>query len=258
MKKDLYIKEVFQRRNVIKEAFLNLFMDGALFFRLIIEVFIRKNMGRRYFRLSSAIWTAIFLAVIPFLSMLLPMLNMSYYDPSFWDTIKEFWLWYGFIGLFLYFSFLRQKDIKHIQDVFDMEHFTKSSGDIHPFYRSLKPNEKSFTVRQLETIIEPLPFLLLGILLFLFGQKLLGGLFVLSAFCYAMSYRYAYMIGDNFIMDKIDEIICNKQLNEVFVHGKQPSQGFNFFGTIPKSKEFREQVYKNMVEEDGESFSEAI
>lgn len=258
MKKNLYFRAIFQRANAFKKVFLSLFMDGALFFRLILEVFIRKNMGRRYFKLSSAIFAAFILAIIPFIATFLPMFSTNYYDTSFWGTIKEFWLWYGFVGLFMYFSFLRKRDIQHIEDIFDMQHFSKSSGEIHPFYWSLKINGKPFTVRQLETSIEPLPFFILGVLLILFEQKLLGGFLAFSAYSYAMSYRYAYMIGDDFIMDKIDEIICNKELNEIFIHGNQPSQGFNFYGTIPKSKAFREQVYHSMFEVDNDNFTEAI
>jgi len=59
MKKNLYYRTVFQRRNIIKELLFSIFMEIASLPRFVIEVFIRKNMGRRYYRPSFAIITAI-------------------------------------------------------------------------------------------------------------------------------------------------------------------------------------------------------
>lgn len=263
MKKNLYYRAVYQRRNVIKETFLSFFMDGALTFRLILEVFIRKNMGIRYFRLSAAIWTAFFLMIVPFIpnifGNILP--SSSYYgygSPGVWETIKEHWIWYSFITVFLYFSYLRHREVKRIHHLFDFEHFSKSAGEFHPFYLELRFKGKPFTPRQLETFIEPLPFFLIGVLFMIIGQKLFGGLIAFSAFSYAMSYRYAYMIGDNFIMDMIDEIICNKALSNTFVDRDETSfNGFRMYAAKPKSRSLREKLLKNMIIED-DDFADAF
>lgn len=255
MKKNLYYREMFRRRNVIKEALLNLFMGLTSFGRLIIEVFIRKNMGRRYFKFSGAILTALGLFIVPFLPVLFSFARSYGERLTFWGTIKEYWIWYVFIGIFLYFSYLRYKDVKRIKVQFDMEHFSLSSGDTLPFYLNLKFNGKPFSVRVLEIFIEPLPFFIGGIFLLLIGFKLLGALFIFSAIIYCISYSRAYMIGDNFIMDKIDEVICNQQLSQTFVRDEPASKGFRFYGEKPESEDFREETFKQFFE-DEDDFSE--
>lgn len=183
VQKETYFRTMFKRQNVVKNFIISLFESSTSFGRLIIEVFIRKNMGRRYFKLSGAIITAFFLFLVPFLPMVFPIFLNSYYAPSFWGTIKEYWMWYLFIALFLYFSYLRFKDIKHLKAVYDFDHFSLSSGDILPFYWQLKYNGKPISPRTLEIFIEPLPFFFGGIFLMLIGQKLLGALIFLVQLC---------------------------------------------------------------------------
>ncbi|WP_286913361.1 hypothetical protein [Flavobacterium sp. UBA4197] len=255
MKKNLYYREMFQRRNVIKEGLLNLFTGLTSFGRLIIEVFIRKNMGRRYFKFSESILTALSLFIVPFLPMVFSFARSFGERLSFWGTIKEYWMWYVFIGIFLYFSYLRYKDVKHLKAQFDMEHFSLSSGDTLPFYLNLKMNGKPFSIRTLEVFIEPLPFFIGGLFFLLIGFKLLGALFIFSSIIYCISYARAYMIGDHFIMDKIDEVICNEQLSKVFVKDEPASKGFRFYGEKPESEPLREEAFKHFFEDD-DDFSE--
>ena len=60
VQKETYFRTMFKRQNVVKNFIISLFESSTSFGRLIIEVFIRKNMGRRYFKLSGAIITAFF------------------------------------------------------------------------------------------------------------------------------------------------------------------------------------------------------
>ncbi|THF52825.1 hypothetical protein E6C50_01030 [Flavobacterium supellecticarium] len=256
VQKETYFRTMFKRQNVVKNFIISLFESSTSFGRLIIEVFIRKNMGRRYFKLSGAIITAFFLFLIPFLPMVFPIFLNSYYAPSFWGTIKEYWIWYLFIAVFLYFSYLRFKDIKHLKAVYDFDHFSLSSGDILPFYWQLKFKGKPFSPRTLEIFIEPLPFFFGGILLMLIGQKLLGALIIFSAIVYCISYARAYANGDEFMLDKIDKRICNEEIARTFTTDEPTGRGFRFYGEKPNSKQTREDIYKDMVDDDFE-FTEA-
>lgn len=61
MKKNLYFQTMFQRTNGIKMIILDFFLSIASWPRLMIEVFIRKNFGERYFSLAAAITITVIL-----------------------------------------------------------------------------------------------------------------------------------------------------------------------------------------------------
>lgn len=259
MKKNLYYRTVLQRRNDIKEAIFNFFLGISSFPRLVIEVFIRKNMGRRYFKRSAATLVACFMLILPFFFQIFTSLFSRYgygrYD-GFWDTVKSNWLWYLFVLGFCFFSYLRYKDVKHIKDNFDMNHFSLSPGEILPFFLSLKFKGEYISYRDIETYLEPFSFLLAGLFFVIIGQGLLGWFLIICAISYSLSYAAAYMRGDDFILDKIDEIICNEQLSKTFVSDEPTSDGFRYYGDKPKSKEWREKAYKKFYEDDDVSDAE--
>src|SRR5580698_10190152 len=67
MKKNLYYRDTLRRENMLKVFILSLFSLFASYPRLLLEVFIRKNFGARYFKLSSALTVAFLLAFVPYL-----------------------------------------------------------------------------------------------------------------------------------------------------------------------------------------------
>src|SRR5690554_2899161 len=253
MEKNLYFRSVLLRKNYIKEAIFDFFLGIASFPRLVIEVFIRKNMGRRYFKRSAATLVAFFMLLLPFFVQLISI-SFSRYGygrpDGIWDTIKSNWLWYLFVVAFCVFSYLRYKDIKRIKDRFDMKHFSLSSGDILPFFLSLKYKGKQFSFRQIEIYIEPLAAFLIGLLCIIIGQNLLGWFLIVCSISYSIGYAASYAKGDDFILDKIDEIICNEQLSDAFVSDELTIDGFRFYGDKPKSKEWRQKVYEKFYEDD--------
>jgi hypothetical protein len=257
MKRVSYYRTVFPRRNPVKDWILNLFLGSTSFARLILEVFIRKNMGRRYFKFSGAIVTAIGLLTIPFFPLVLNLFVPSYFGYGFWGTIKEYSLWYIFVGVFLYFSYLRYKDIKHIKSLFDYEHFSLSTGIVIKPFRDLKFRGEYISPRIREIFIEPLPFFIGGLLLTLLSQKLLGGLFVFSAIVYCISSARAYAEGDDFMLDLIDEIICNKELVRTFKNDEPTQHGFQFYGDKPNSQQLRDEMLNKMFDDD-DKFTEAV
>lgn len=243
MKKNLYYRNVFQRKNKLKENFLLLFWGLASYPRLILEVFLRKNMGRRYYTLASAITVWVILFIIPFLSR-----DAFYRD--FWENINHHKLWYLFWVAFIIFAIIKYKEVKTIEHQFDFDHFSLSTGEKFDFFYDLKFNGKTFSPRQIEIFIEPLPVFILGIIFLLAGQLHIGLLFAISAFFYSQSYAAAYMLSDNFILDKIDEIICNQGLNDTFVHDEPAKNGFEYNGIKPKSEEWRRKIYEQMFEDE--------
>lgn len=256
MKRVSYYRTVFPRRNPVKDWILSLFLGSTTFARLIIEVFIRKNMGRRYFRFSGAIVTAIGLLTVPFFPLVLDLFVPSYFGYGFWGTIKEYSLWYVFVGVFLYFSYLRYKDIKHLRSLFDYEHFSLSTGTVIKQLSDLKFRGKDISPRIREIFIEPLPFFIGGLLLMLLGQKLLGGLFVFSAIVYCISSARAYAEGDDYMLDLIDEIICNRELVRTFKSDEPTQHGFQFYGDKPNSQQLRDEMLNEMFDDD--KFAEAV
>ncbi|HTN46357.1 MAG TPA: hypothetical protein VL098_08430 [Flavipsychrobacter sp.] len=243
MKKNIYYRSVLSRRNILQEAIMAFFLGIASFPRLILEVFYRRNMGERYFTLASAITVALILFFLPRLSP----------STAFMDTgtlILNNKLWYLFLAAFCYFSFLRYREVKRNPSVFDLASYTKKDGELLPIFWKTK-----FDIRQLEIYIEPLPALVLGFLLLLVQQYMLGLLFTVCALIYSISKAAQYMQGDHFVMDKIDERLCNEDLRDTFLHNKKPKYGFKFRHEIPEDLGMRADLYDSFFEGEDDADS---
>jgi len=268
MKKNLYFRTVIKRNNRIKLLFIGLFAFFWGWFRLLLEVFIRKNFGERYFKLTSAIICTLFLASLPFvihsapdmIAWLFGGVQQSGYgfteqasgpriSAPFWPYLK----WYLFLAAFLWFSIRHWRDKQRNPSVFDFARMSTYSGDIHPIFYSIKINGRKPDIRQVETLLEPLPFFVLGLLLWLIGQKL-GILLVVGSVSYAAGYVIDYMQGDDFVMDRIDEMIANAELEKAFVDDGDGSEtrGLRFVGRKPAAVDVRRQLLPFMTEENDE------
>jgi hypothetical protein len=245
MKTNLYYKTVLRRRNVIKEAILKFFFGLCSYPRLLLEVFIRKNFGQRYFSLASAITVAVILIVYPIL---------QHYGTRFFGNHSiygnyrrvDFWTinnatWYVFISLFLVVSYRRWKEIKTNPSSFDFAKYSKYSGDINSRFRKfdlfglVKNN-----VRLIEIYWEPALFLVIGIGLMLMDQRI-GNLLFMSSICYSLGYAGAYKEGDDFVLDLIDATILNEELAEVIISDKpdDEARGVRFYAQKPTSSQLR-------------------
>ncbi len=248
MQKNLYFRSVLRRENLIKKFILGLFGSIASYPRMLLEVFIRKDFGERYFNLASAIYFALFTAALP----LVAKGFMRYFSD---DEPSSFWwhyaTWYIFLVLFLLKSFQHYQAMKRSPSVFDFARYSLSSGQFHPqFFKVQIPGIKPDR-RNIEILLEPGLFFVLGIVLWLIGQKV-GILLTVCSIFYSFSYQLAYHNGDNFVMDKIDEIICNEELKKSFVDdaGQDETRGFQFIGRRPESKEMREKLMPLILEDD--------
>ncbi len=255
MQKNLYFRTILRRENILKKGIYDTFLAIASFPRLLIEVFIRKNFGERYFSFAASVTVTIILAAIPyFLNKLSSGFRFrGQEENSFWSVYAT---WYLFLIAFLYFALKRRNEIRRNPSVFDFERFSLCSGAIHPFFYKIQFSNKAPSQRTVETIYEPLLFFVGGLILMSIGQKI-GVVILISSVCYSLGYLAAYHDGDNFVMDKIDEIILNEELENTFVNDlpDEQTRGVRIYATKPTAKDLREKVAKAFLETDEPTFA---
>ncbi|WP_294293588.1 hypothetical protein [uncultured Chryseobacterium sp.] len=265
MQKNLYYRSLMRRENIIKKFFLSLFDFFVSGSRLLLEVFIRKNFGERYFRLSAAIILIIEFGLLPFLLVFLQRKFGSSTqetqitdvwsdepatvadptaDPSLWTGYIG---WYAFLGLFLFFSIKHYLDKKRQPSAFDFEKFSLSSGELQS-YTSRIPLFDTKNRRLRECFVEPLFFMVIGIAFLLIHQHV-GWLLVICSLLYSSNYIAAYESGDNFILDIIDEQILNQEMEKDFVDGEEDDIS-EFRARRPVGKEYRRKLLPAIVVED--------
>lgn len=265
MKKNLYYRTVFKRTNLLKEFFYSIFFGLCSWPRFLLEVFIRKNFGERYFSLFVASVLSIFLAFYPLIRDKGLRLSYRFGEFHLHSNIEtsKFLLhnatWYLFLIAFIYMCIVRYNEIKHLPSVFDFERFSLSSGNIHPFFLNFQWRGENVSVRTIETLLEPAFFFLIGFVLYLFGQSI-GVLILVCSIFYSFGYLAMYHQGDEFIMDKIDERIYNEELMGVFVDEKDSdsARGISFYGRRPSDPETRRKIAENILEEAKDEIGEAI
>lgn len=264
MKKNLYYQKVVKRQNLLGNFLSNAFINLSSYPRLLIEVFIRKNFGERYFSLISAVTIAVVLGFLPSLIALVSDTSTLIAESD--DFGREdllpthrpgnpYLAWYIYLGLFLLVSLYRHVETLRNPSVFDFARYSRFKGEINPVFFKVKIPGIQTNIRLIETLLEPLPFLLLGIVLWLLGQNL-GILLTLSSLIYSFGYIATYNAGDNFVMDKIDEIICNEELKKSFVDGlgEDQTRGFSFAGRRPADESRRKQILPLMTETGDDVF----
>jgi hypothetical protein len=178
--------------------------------------------------------------------------NGTVQTPPAPSTLMPHYLgWYIFIALFLAVSLRHKRDMARNPSVFDFAKFSLASGTIHPLFFKIKLPGIETNYRSIECLLEPLPFFIAGVLLALIGQAL-GWLLIVVSIYYGMGYVAAYHIGDNFVMDKIDEMIVNQKLERAFVDeaSEDETLGFRFRGKRPDDREMRKKIMPLMVEDD--------
>lgn len=255
MKKELLYRSIFRRKNLLKRTLFDFVLYLASYPRLMLEVFIRKNFGERYFSLATGITIGAILAFIP---VVFQKTRFFFTKRSFGNTYggeSSFWAdyatWYIFIAAFAYCVYLRWKEIKRTPSVFNLGRFSVSMGDINHHFFQIALLGKKATYRQIEIYYEPGLFFLAGCFLKLLDQPL-GLLLIISSVFYSISYAAAYKNGDDFVLDKIDEMILNENLHDAFVGEGSTSntRGFRWYGDRPNSKEEREKVYEAIFHDE--------
>lgn len=263
MKKELYFQSVFQRKAEIDQKISAYTFFYLSFPRLLLEVFLRKNMGERYYSFGHAVALFIILFILPIhfapqlhaLEMISDRDVMSITDmggmrsPDKFSYLKfmlKHITWYIFIGAFIYNAFNRNQEIKRLPSVFDFARFSLSTGEIHKVFKEFIWKGKRVNERQIEILVEPLFFFTVGLVLIVFNQ-LVGYLIVLASICYSISYVLAYHHGDHYIMNIIDKRIFGEEINNA-VDGKSTTdtRGTKFYGRVPTDPDNRRKVVDSM------------
>lgn len=213
-------------------------------FRLILEVFIRRHMGERYFSgFFCLVWSLIFLS-----GFIEDTMNLSFMIPESYTSNNAI----GIFGmLFLGFSIWRWVESYHNPSTVSFDKFSKSSGEPTLIFKTLL--NKGTSPRLIEVWLEPLFFTLIGGVLTLFvSTRLLGAFLIICSIIYALSYRSAYALARDYILDKIDEKISGEALGQVLKSGmaEHKARGFLNRAPIPTDEEHRKQLYDLILEQD--------
>jgi hypothetical protein len=271
-KNDLFYPEgsfyanVVRRKNVIRDFLFDAALKIASYPRLVLEVFIRKNFGVRYFSFASAFTVAFILWVFPAIFETLKQPLQISYDGGYVSgadpkSFRSHYLsWYIFIVLFLGFSIFRYYE-KRRNNASKFKRYSLYNGDMLSFLLDMKifgvyPKEKL-----LVTLIEPALFFIPGFILIQFGQNV-GYLFIVCSIIYGLSYLGEYKKGNDFIHDKIDEMLMNEELENIFVNDLPPdkTRGVRFYVDKPKAKVVRKDLLDKMnsgsVESEEISYAE--
>lgn len=252
MKTNLYYSElvqpIFNGNRKRKIAFIR----WAIRINWLLQVFIRKDFGERYFSFFAAFQLSVLLGLLPWaIFKIKPLLafisrerDNAESKPSFMDG---YWLWYAFLLVFLIFSYLREREIIRSRSSFNFQLYSVFSGFVHPIFRNIKFKGIGDNYRVIECYIEPLPYFILGIILAAFGENL-GYLLVACSIIYLKSHRAAYSLGDDFILDKIDERLANRSLAETFLGTRSSDRPETRTGT-PQDEETAEKL-KSMISEE--------
>jgi hypothetical protein len=238
-----FYRSVFKRGSYLKSWFLTLATFLTSYPRMMIEVFIRRNFGCRYFNYISVITLAVLLYIIPY-----NLVDTQVFGSNAFAVIQANWAWYAFIGAFLTFGTMRWLEIRQAPSTFNFSKFTQYMGDVSPLKDMLGVN-----LRVYEIVVEPAMFFIIGMVFHWMGQSL-GMLLILASILYSCSYMAAYMSGDDAIMDMIDEVLFNQNIKGILMEDNQPvkANGVQLRGNMPASKPMRQSLLNSIAgEEDG-------
>lgn len=240
---------MYRRRNVIKETLFSFFFAVSSWPRLLLEVFIRKNFGERYFSFSSAVIITVVLAFVPMVIAVKSYVFQGEHGTLLF--LSTYLTWYIFLAGFMYMCVKRRNEIRRLPSVFDFARYSKSTGIIDPRFYAIKVQGRVPSVREIATRLEPGFFFAIGICLSVLGQAV-GGLLVQCSILYALSYRASYYQADQQIIDAIDRFIVNEEWASSFVDGLDPSKtrGFSAIGRRPADREHRQRIADAFMEKE--------
>lgn len=267
IKSEQIARTTFSRDDSWAKAFFwAAFNPFASMGRLLIEAFIRRNMGERYFRRAAVIRVGLFLLLWPFVNILIISRISSLYswgvgtegnDSGFdlFGFILRYGTWYLYLAAFLYAAYQRLDEIKRLPSALDLKRYSLSTGDIKEAFYQYKFWGRTRDTRFIECWLEPAPFFLAGLLLVLIGQPL-GWLLIFCSIAYSVSYNMAYYLGDNTVMDIADAIIIQEDLKEVFMEDRdlQEARGIRWRGRRPVDTATRQEVLQKMMGDEDDFF----
>jgi hypothetical protein len=247
MLKTAYFRDMYKRQSFVMTEIKKFIYSITTNIRFILEVLIRSNMGERHFSVIYAVFVGLILYFIPFAYEFSARHNSTGILSVIWDNIT----WYIFIGYYAYCCMKRKKELVTKPGVFDFARMSYSTGHINRHFLEFKVFGKKRDYRFIETFLEPLFFLVIGIALLILGQKV-GMLILICSMCYSISYYMAYRIGDDIIMDNIDIHIVSKEMTDLMSGNDEETSPFgnNFRAEIPKDKANRKSIFNDLGIDD--------
>jgi hypothetical protein len=237
---DSYYHHYYARPALLKELILGTFLGLSYVFRIPVEVLTRRNFGERYFNIVLSVTIGIVLLAIP------------YYGAGRWTGYRwgtmlgTFGTWYAYTVYYLYCVYLRYREILTLPSVWDFKRFSLSEGRSMDFFIKAGTKNHEVNPKYISTVLEPGLFFIGGVIL-AFMKQPIGYLFILCGLIYSISYIASYYITDQFMMKKIDQMLCNQELHRIFVLGKDPQHGFEFHGKRPKDKESAKRLFEDYM-----------
>jgi len=253
MRKITYLRTVSPRQNIIKTFLFEGLALATSWPTLLLEVFLRRNFGERYFNMASAVGVGILLCVFPFVGHSAYGRFADENAATGWGWFLWHYLsWYAFVGVFIFRANLRRSEITRSRSTFDFGRFSLSTGKIHPYFYTVTMFGKKLTPRQIEIFGEPAPFFLAGLVLAVIGQRL-GLLWIACGLGYSLNYMAAYHEGDSKILDIIDDMIVNEETERIVMGEEDNDKGIRFYARRPSTEEMRRKLANQLVKENGNS-----
>lgn len=228
MQQDHQFHVSFERKSFIKSQILPIFFSFASYPRLLLEVFLRKNFGRRYFSLSTCLMIAIVMFFYPFLKAYL-YLNFphtfSTMDSDFTtghelainqqqDYLASYEALLLFVIVFCGFAISHKIDLVIKPSGFNFSEHSMYCGDILPIFLKVRFLGKPVSLFVITIFLEPLFFFMAGYILHQYEQKL-GLILMICSVWYSLSYIAAFAAGTRLAQDLSDKYVANKALSDV-------------------------------------------
>lgn len=217
-------------RNVINTQVVPALLQFLCLPKIIVEVFVRRRMGERYF---SKIWSVVVALILYWLPQ--PLVRMFGWHDS--------WLYHLFLIAYVIMTVVTWVEVWRAPSVFDFKRFSLDPGKCLPFFYRIRIMGKPVTQRMIDTWLEPLFCIGIGFVLVLLSFYMTGTIILFCSLCHFLSNMLFAIRGDHFIMDKIDEIICNQDLTALFIQDRDVSpRGVPFYAQKPTTKELRDNL----------------
>jgi hypothetical protein len=249
IKKNEFYSVMFGRQNAIKNFIYGFFIAIASWPRLLLEVFVRKEFGERYFSFSTSCIIFIILAGYPYALAY----AHSFGRVSVFDILWENLLWYMFLFSFMYCCFQRRKELNKRPKTYSKNYFSLSSGIANPKFDYNKIFGTQVKSYYIVTLIEPGIFFVIGVLLILIHQKTLGITLTICSIIYSISWRAQYAICHNKMLELFDIGICHDEMTSS-LSGKSPdkTKGFNSYSRRDVDEDEAEKLFSDEDANDDE------
>lgn len=234
---NIFIQTHFGKPNIFLQLLKEFFLFFALYGSAFVEVFLRKRFGERYMSLSHSIIGTFFI------------LNFGGYFAKILRTNRGYVFLIIFLIIHLGLTIKHRMEISKYGTTYDFKRFSLSHGEIAPFWDKIIGNRifgvkiSEYTVK---VVLEPaLAFLIGSILLFFSFSRLVGGILIFSAICFAIKNFTQAQIGRNWVLDIIDDKICSELNYDLFIERKpsQETKGIYLPIELPEEEETCRMLY---------------